>query len=59
VSDIVRLMNVLRIRHRLDCALKFHTPTQPRIFIPERSMCRLREVVQPFMHSSMMYKIGI
>jgi hypothetical protein len=52
-------MNVLRIRHRLDCALKFHTPTQPRIFIPERSMCRLREVVQPFMHSSMMYKIGI
>jgi hypothetical protein len=59
VPEIVRLMNVLIIRYRLDCALRYHTPTQPRIFIPQRSRGRLRQIVQPFMCPSMIYKIGM
>jgi hypothetical protein len=57
VPEVVRLMNVLIIRYRLDCRLRFHTPTQPRISIHQSSMKRLRQIVEPFMHPSMMYKI--
>jgi hypothetical protein len=59
VQYVVRLMNVLMIRYRLVCTLRYHTPTQPRIYISERSMPLLRTVVKPYMCSSMLYKIKI
>nr|UTI38589.1 hypothetical protein [Fusarium musae]UTI38686.1 hypothetical protein [Fusarium musae]UTI38711.1 hypothetical protein [Fusarium musae]UTI38736.1 hypothetical protein [Fusarium musae] len=57
--DVVRLMNVLVIRYNLNCKLRFHTPTQPRIYISQRSMPILRELVKPYMAESMLYKIGL
>jgi hypothetical protein len=57
--DIVRLMNVLIIRYNLNCKLRFHTPTQPRIYISQRSMPVLRELVKPYMAESMLYKIRL
>ena len=57
--DVVRLMNVLVIKYRLECTLRFHTPTQPRIYIRERSMQTLRELVKPYMIESMLYKLGL
>lgn len=59
VSDIVRLINVLIIKYRLDCTLRYHTPTQPRLYIRERSMPILRDLVKPHMTKSMLYKIGL
>lgn len=59
IQDIVKLINVLNIRYRLVCTLRYHTPTQPRIYISERSMPLLRTVVRPHMCSSMLYKIKI
>jgi hypothetical protein len=61
VRDVVGLINVLNIRYRLVCTLRYHTPTQPRIYISERSMPLLRTVVRPHTHmcSSMLYKIKI
>ncbi len=44
IQDIVKLINVLNIRYRLVCTLRYHTPTQPRIYISERSMPLLRTV---------------
>lgn len=58
ISDIIRLMNVLIIKYRLDCRLRYHTPTQPRIYIRERSMPTLRGIVKPFIVESMSYKLG-
>lgn len=58
IPEIVRLMNVLMIKYRLKCTLRSHTPTQHRIYISQDSMDKLRNIVSPFMHSSMMYKIG-
>lgn len=58
VPDVVRLMNVLMIRYGLDCTLRFHTPTQPRIHIKQNSMSKLRAIVGPYTCSSMMYKLG-
>jgi hypothetical protein len=47
VQDVVRLMNVLIIRYRLECTLRYHTPTQPRIYIRQRSMPLIRTIVGP------------
>lgn len=57
VSDIVRLINVLIIKYRLDCTLRYHTSTQPRIYIKEGSMPILRDLVRPYMVKSMFYRI--
>lgn len=56
--DIIRLMNILMIRYRLECTLRYHTPTQPRIYIKQRSMPVLRDIVRPYMVKTMLYKIG-
>ena len=57
--DVIRLKNVLIIRYRFECTLRFHTPTQPRIYIKEGSMPLLRQIVKPYMCSSMLYKIKL
>lgn len=57
--EVVRLMNVLIIKYRLECTLRFHTPTQPRIYIRAKSMPILRELVKPYMIESMLYKIRL
>jgi hypothetical protein len=58
IEDVVRLINVLMIRYRLECTLRFHRPTHPRINIRQRSMPLLRTILRPHMHSSMAYKLG-
>lgn len=57
IQDIVRLINVLIIKYRLECTLRYHTPTQPRVYIKEGSIPILRDLVRPFMVKSMLYKI--
>ena len=59
IVDVVRLMNVLIIRYNLDCTIRFHTPTQPRIYIRQSSMPAIRELVKPDMAKSMLYKIRL
>lgn len=58
VSDVIKLINVLFIRYQLDCTLRFHRPAQPRIYIRQGSMSKLRSIVQPHMHPSFLYKLG-
>jgi hypothetical protein len=59
VQDVVRLMNVLMIRYRLELQFIFHSQSYPRILIRQRSMPLLRAVVLPHMCQSMIYKLGI
>lgn len=60
-QDVVRLLNVLIIKYRLKCTLHYHTPTQPRIYISERSMPLLQTIVllRTHMCSNMLYKIKL
>jgi hypothetical protein len=58
VEDVAKLINVLKIRYNIDCILRFHSPTQPRITIRAKSMGILRKIVIPYMHDSMLYKLG-
>jgi len=59
VEDVAKLINVLKIRYNIDCILRFHSPTQPRITIRAKSMGILRKIVIPYMHDSMLYKLGL
>jgi hypothetical protein len=58
LSDVVRLMNVLIIRYGLNCTLQKRKDNQYRIYIASSSMPLLRSIVTPYIHSSMMYKLG-
>ena len=58
LNDTVRLLNVLMVRYRLDCTMRKHSPGYT-IYIKEKSMSLLRTLVQPHMHSSMLYKLRI
>jgi len=57
VKDIVRLMNVLIIKFRLECNLRAHKKNQYRIYIRQHSMPSLLNIVYPYMHPSMLYKL--
>ena len=59
LKDIVRLMNVLILKYDIACKLRYHTPTQPRIYISERSMPIVRNLVKPYITESMLYKIKL
>lgn len=56
LQDIIRLMNVLIIRYKLDCTIRKHGQYN-RIYIRQRSMPLLRSIVTPHFHSSMLYKV--
>lgn len=61
IQDVVRLMNVLIIRYRLECSLslkKQNKNFEYMIYIRQDSMSRLQRIVEPFIVGSMMYKIG-
>lgn len=58
LQDVMRLMNVLVVKYRLECTLRYHSLKFPRIYIRQCSIPLLRTLVRPHMHSSMLYKVG-
>ena len=52
-------MNVLISRYDINCTLQEKRDNQYRIYINSKSMPLLRSIVSPYMHSSMMYKLGV
>lgn len=57
LTDIVRLMNVLLIKYDIKSNIRYHSTTQPRIYIRQQSMPILRKLITPYMEKSMLYKI--
>ena len=69
--DVIRLMNVLIIRYGINSTLQKKTSgrlgwrvglprdNQYRIHIRSSSMPLLRSIVTPYMHCSMLYKLGV
>jgi hypothetical protein len=54
--DNVKLINILMVRYQLDCTLR---SSENRIDIKAATMPRLRAIVLPFMHDSILYKLGL
>jgi len=63
LEDVVRLINVLMIRYRLDCNLRLirrqNNKIEPTIYIRQSSMPLLRTIVTPYFHPFMLYKLGL
>jgi hypothetical protein len=59
IQDVVRLMNVLTIRYRLDCTVRYPNARYPRVYIRYNSMCVLRPIVAKHMDPSMLYKLDL
>jgi len=59
VQQVIILMNVLVIKYRLECTLRFPTPTSPRVYIKESSMPVLISIVSLYFPQSMYYKLRI
>jgi len=60
LEDVVRLINVLIIRYRLECNLRLQKQNQKieyMIYINQSSMPLLWTIVSPYMHPSMLYKL--
>ena len=56
--DVIRLMNVLMIRYRLNCTIRVHNQNYYRIYINQSSMALLVDIVSSYMHYSMVYKLN-
>lgn len=59
-SDCLMLINVLYINFNIKATLhSTGVPNQHNIYIWKESMSQLREIVKPYIHSSMKYKLSI
>lgn len=62
IEDVVRLINVLKIKYRIECTIKVRNQDKYRIYIREGSMPLLRQIIKPYMYSiaeRMLYKIKL
>lgn len=56
LKDVVRLINILKIRYDLDCSIHYSRGL-PRIYIKANSMDKLRNLVNPYIISFSAYKL--
>ena len=57
LQDVIKLMNVLIIKYRLECTLRKQNNNY-RIYIRKNSMLLLKSIVKPYFCKSMLYKLG-
>ena len=59
IEEVVLLINVFIIKYSINCCVQYSTKKYPRIYIRKESMLKLRKIVLPHMHESMLYKLGL
>ena len=59
LKEVILLMSVLIYRYDLNCTIHKADTNQFMIFIPKNSMEKVRNLVKPYMVSSMFYKIHL
>jgi hypothetical protein len=59
IKEVVLLMNVLMIRYNISCTISYHMKKYPRICISKKHIIYLQNIVLPYMHKSMFYKLGL
>ena len=60
IQDVVRLMNVLIVRYRLECTItrkKKNQKVEFMIYIKQKSLSSLLAIVKPYYLSAMLYKL--
>ena len=60
LKEVELLIKILNKNFSLTCKVQnIHTINQYSIYIRSQSISQLRKIVSPFMHNSMLYKIGL
>lgn len=59
IEDVVRFINVLIIKYKIECTIRSPREKQYRIYIRERSMPLLRQIVKLHMCPTMLFKIKL
>ena len=59
IKEVVLLINVLVIKYDIHCTIRYYNQHYPRIYILKKHLPKIRQIVLPYMHSSMLYKLGI
>ena len=57
-EDVKRLADFLRMKYKLSCSIH-KVNGRFRIYILVKSIPVIKELIIPYMHSSMLYKLGI
>lgn len=52
------LINIFIIKYDIHCTICYYNSSFPRMYVYKRYMPKLCSIVEPFMHISMMYKLG-
>ena len=59
VKEVVLLINVLIIKYDIYCIIRYYNQHYPRIYILKKSLPKIRQIVLPYIHSSILYKLGL
>ena len=59
IKEVVLLINVLVIKYNIYCTIRYYNQRYPRIYILKKCLPKVRQIVLSYMHSSMLYKLGI
>jgi len=59
LKEVILLINVLIIKYEINCIIRYHCKIYPRIYVRKESLLKLRLIVKPYMHPSMLYKLGL
>ena len=59
IKEVVLLINVLIIKYDIHCTIRYYNQRYPRIYILKKYLPKIRQIVLPYMHLSMLYKLGI
>lgn len=59
IKNIVLLINVLIIKYDINCSIRNFKHRYLRIYVLKGSMPKLLIVVLPYMHTFMLYKLGL
>ena len=59
IKEVVLLINVLVIKYDVHCTIRYYNQHYSRIYIVKKYLPKIRKIVLLYMHSSMLYKLGI
>jgi hypothetical protein len=59
LQDVIKLVNVLKLKYDLNCTIQGINNKRPRIYILPESLPKLINIVRPYFLSSMLYKLHL
>lgn len=59
IQEVVKLINVLKIRYDINCTIQGYKNNRARIYIKQESLPKLQTLIKPYILSPMLYKISL